>query len=317
MFHVKARVCMRIQVLAPPYICSRTSVWLSTNYFLACIFLIKSKAGTRHHLEYVDAHDPDGTPENIAVSCLMEISMLYFSYGWLAPARHTVLWAILENEAGAAPPQGAPLSPTPRYELVGHFVDVSVGILQRSCVPDVHLVLGETIRWTLSMIRTAAPMPPLNPVFLQRLAKVLHCCMLRLPYPKQREMCGRAVLALQRLALMRFRGEFVQPVSAMPLPLVDCSTLTTVPVASEEASGTSNNELGLATWRDLSTVGMHRQSKCKNAELSLLQEWAMSGRDEVRSKPLGLVHNCSRNPITIWHVLSFDIVENPAKAETV
>jgi hypothetical protein len=151
-------------------------------------------------------------------------------------------------------------------------------------------------------------MPALNPVFLQRLAKVLHCCMLRLPSVGQREICGRAVVALQRLALTRFRGRFAQPVPAMPVPLIDCSTLMTVPVASAEAPSTSDD----ASWRDLTAVGLHRQSQGNNAELSLLQEWATNGTHEVRLCVLYAVHfvchdRREQDSYAFWHsvVLAF------------
>lgn len=261
---------MCAQVLAPPYICSRMNVWASTNYFFSCIFLIKAKRASRHHLEFVDAHEPDGTPENTAVSCLMEVSMLYFSYGWLAASRHACLWAIVENEAGALP-----AAPAMRYELVGHFVDVNIGILQRSFVPDVRRVLCDALRWVLAMRGLAIPpMFALNSVFLQRVAKVLHCCMLRLPQQAQRETCGRAVIALYRLALSRFKGAFTQPVAAMPVPLVDCALLATV---SDGAAGEAVGSI----WQDLARTEHTRHCKHDTTGVRLLQQWAATGESAV------------------------------------
>ena len=247
------------------------NVWASTNYFLACIFLIKAKRASPHHLEFVDAQEPDGTPENTAVACLMEVSMLYFSYGWLAASRHAVLWAIAENEAGALP-----AAPAMRYELVGHLVDVDIGILQRSFVPGVRRVLCDALRWVLAMRGLALPpMFPLNAVFLQRVAKVLHCCMLRLPQQAQRETCGRAVLALYRLALSRFKGAFAQPVAAMPVPLVDCALMAT----ASEGGG----------WQDLARTEHTRYTKHDTTGVRLLQQWAATGESAVRP-PRHLFH---------------------------
>lgn len=259
-----------MQVLSPPYICSRMHVWSGTNYFFACLLLIKSKAARRDRLEFVDHQDQDGAPEAAAVSCLMELSMLFFSYGWLSSARHCCLWGILENEASTVLSAGLV-----RYELVGHFVDINIGLLQRSCVHHVAIVLTDALCWVLAMLRlTMPPMLALNSVFVQRLSKVLHCCMLRLPLQEQREVCGRSVMALYRLALCRFRRQFMQPVASMPVPLIDCALLTTMPL-----DGTAN---GGSAWDELAETKLVRRVKHDGYGLHLLARWAQHGPSEVR-----------------------------------
>jgi hypothetical protein len=274
-----------MQVLSPPYICSRMHVWSGTNYFFACLLLIKSKAGLRDRLEFVDHHDQDGRPEAATVSCLMELSMLFFSYGWLSSARHCCLWGILENEASTVFSAGLV-----RYELVGHFVDINIGLLQRSCVHDVAVVLTDALTWVLAMLRlTMPPMLALNSVFVQRLSKVLHCCMLRLPEREQREVCGRSVMALYRLALSRFRRQFAQPVASMPVPLIDCALLTTMPLGSTGKGGSA--------WDDLVETKLVRRIKHDGYGLHLLARWAQHGPSAVRGPTLPVLVRTHWQPL--------------------
>ena len=287
---------VQVQVVSPPYICNRMHVWAGTNYFVACLMLIKSKAQHQDRLEYVDHHDgDDAAPEAATVTCLLELSMLFFSYSWLSSARHVCLWGILENEA-SGPPGAAPV----RYELVGHFVDVNIGLLQRSCVPFVDAVLSDALCWVLALLHLAPPpMERLNAVFVQRLCKVLHCCMLRLPEREQRDVCGRAVLALYRLALGRFRGEFAQPVDAMPVPLVDTALLTTVP-------GRAGGQGGSA-WETLGETRVVRQARSDSCSLPLLVRWTEEGPSKVRAATLPVwwpYYSAYALDVTCWHICS-------------
>jgi hypothetical protein len=93
-----------LQVLSPPYLCSRRHVWAGAGCFLACLLLLKAKRAAPGVLQYAGgAAEPDGEAEAAAAACLRELSMLYFGFGWLDAAAHTCLWAVLENEAADLP----------------------------------------------------------------------------------------------------------------------------------------------------------------------------------------------------------------------
>jgi hypothetical protein len=97
---------------------------------------------------------------------------------------------------------------------------------QARMMPEMPQILRDSVRWVLALFRL--PEPPLlrlNPVYVQRLSKVLFCCMLRLPESQQQKRCAKAALALCWLCLHRFTGEQAQPTAALPLPQVDSRTL--------------------------------------------------------------------------------------------
>jgi hypothetical protein len=167
-----------------------------------------------------------------------------------------------------------------RYELVGHRVDVAVALLQRAAPPPAAAAtLPDALRWQLAARRLAPDgMPALNSVFIQRLAKVLHCAMLRLPRAHERAACGRAVLALFRLALARFRGKFAQPVAAMPMPRVDGGTLPEAPLAG-----------GLLAAKGAQAEGGVGEDVGTRRLLQLVEAWADGQSADVRSRGCGLV----------------------------
>lgn len=57
-------------------------------------------------------------------------------------------------------------------------------------------ILRDCVRWALALFRLGeAPMFfHLNPFFVQRLSKVLFCCMLRLPSPQQQQRAAKAAM---------------------------------------------------------------------------------------------------------------------------
>lgn len=108
-----------LQVLSPPYMCNRSSVWLALCSYMTSFFLMRCKSRNQAILSHMEM--PADHSENILVSCLIELTMELYSLGFLFAACNTSLLAILQNEVSAR----ASIFET-RYELVGQFVDVNV-----------------------------------------------------------------------------------------------------------------------------------------------------------------------------------------------
>lgn len=129
-------------------------------------------------------------------------------------------------------------------------------------------ILRDCVRWALALFRLGeAPMfYHLNPFFVQRLSKVLFCCMLRSPHVQQQQRAAKAALSLCRLCLQRMCRSINHQPRELPLPEVNSRSLTKGPgLIYADAGASTSSQLPQTSNAAAPSVPSARNPKWKSA----------------------------------------------------